>query len=337
MTLVPFVLLKETIKKAFLKAGMPQDRAETCAQIHTESTCDGVNSHGINRVERFIEYIHEGLVDVHASPTRETSLGAIEIYNGQMGPGVLNAIFAMDRATEIAGQHGIGLVSLKNTTHWMRGGAYGWQAADKGFMAICWTNTESCMPPWGATSEAVGNNPFVMAVPRAEGHIVLDMAMSQFSWGRIWGMRDKQQPLPFAGGFDHEGNISTDAAAISETRRILPMGMWKGSGFAIMLDLFAALLANGLATDGVDKLNRGSAGGSSQVFIAIDPLKMNSQAFIDATLQDTIAHLKAAHRADEQGEIFYPGEQSLRTRKKNLEHGIPVDDNVWKKVQELAS
>jgi 3-dehydro-L-gulonate 2-dehydrogenase len=88
----------------------------------------------------------------------------MEVYHGNMGPGILNAQFAMNKASEIAKKNGLGLVSLNNTTHWMRGGAYGWQAAENGYIAICWTNTESCMPPWGAKSCSVGNNPFIMAI-----------------------------------------------------------------------------------------------------------------------------------------------------------------------------
>jgi 3-dehydro-L-gulonate 2-dehydrogenase len=336
MTRIPFSEMKSTIKSAFIKAGMPEDKADTCAQVHTESSRDGVASHGLNRVERFVEYLNNGLVAIHATPTLELSLGAMEIYNGNMGAGVLNAIFAMTRATEIAEKNGLGLVSLKNTTHWMRGGAYGWLAADKGYVGICWTNTESCMPAWGSRSECIGNNPFVMAVPRKEGHIVLDMAMSQYSYGKLWGTRDKGQKLPYAGGFDHDGNITDDPGAIAETRRILPMGYWKGSGFAVLLDMISALLSGGLTTAGIDKANKGSGGSSNQIFIAINPLKINTQDFIDNALSETITQIKSSVPAKEGGEIFFPGEQSVKTRKENTELGIPVDDVVWAKVKALA-
>ena len=177
MTRIQFEEMKATIKSAFIKAGMTQEKADTCAQIHTESSRDGVYSHGLNRVARFVDYIHKDWVDVNAEPVLEKNLGSLEIYNGNLGPGILNAIFGMNRATEIAEKNGLGLVAMNNTTHWMRGGSYGWQAAEKGFIAICWTNTESCMPPWGAKKIGIGNNPFIMAVPRKQGHIVLDMAM----------------------------------------------------------------------------------------------------------------------------------------------------------------
>ncbi|MBV5314452.1 MAG: 3-dehydro-L-gulonate 2-dehydrogenase [Prolixibacteraceae bacterium] len=336
MTRITFEEMKATIKQAFLNAGMPEGKADICAQIHTESSRDGVYSHGLNRVERFVDYIEKGWVDVNAEPTLDLNLGAMEIYNGNMGPGVLNAIFAMNRATEIAKKNGLGLVSLNNTTHWMRGGAYGWQAAEKGFIGICWTNTESCMPAWGAKSGGIGNNPFIMAVPRKEGHIVLDMAMSQYSYGKLQVTRLKNEKLPFAGGFNQEGNLTDDPGEIENTRRILPMGYWKGSGFAVLLDIISALLSGGLTTAAIDRAGLGSCGSCCQVFIAINPLKINSQEFIEQVLNETIQQLKTSVPANENGEIFYPGEQSLKKRRENLELGIPVDDGIWAKVKELA-
>ncbi len=336
MTRIPFDKMKSTIKQAFLNAGMPEEKANICAQIHTESSRDGVYSHGLNRVERFVDYLGKGWVDGKAEPTLELNFGSMETYNGNLGPGILNALFAMNRATEIAAQNGLGMVSLNNTTHWMRGGAYGWQAAEKGFIGICWTNTESCMPAWGATSGGIGNNPFIMAVPRKEGHIVLDMAMSQYSYGKLQVTRLKNEKLPYPGGFDKHGDLSNDPESIEETRRVLPIGFWKGSGFAVLLDIISSLLSGGLTTAGIDKYDKGSCASCCQVFIAINPLKINTQEFIDKTLEATIAQIKGSVPVKENGEIYYPGENSLRTRKENLALGIPVDDGVWAKVKELA-
>lgn len=336
MTRIKFEEMKTTVKNAFINAGMPEEKADICAHIHTESSCDGVSSHGLNRVARFVEYIHKGWVDIHAEPVLDNNLGSFEIYNGKLGPGILNARFAMNRAIEIAKQYGLGLVTLNNTTHWMRGGSYGWQAAREGLMAICWTNTESCMPAWGAKNINIGNNPFVMAVPRKEGHIVLDMAMSQYSYGKLQVTRLKNERLPYPGGFDMKGNLTDIPGPIEESMRILPTGYWKGSGFAILLDIISALLSNGLTTAGIDKAGVGGCGRCNQVFIAIDPLKINTQEFIDKVIDETIRQIKSSDPAHENGTIYYPGEQSFKCRKENLKLGIPVDDGVWAKVKELA-
>jgi 3-dehydro-L-gulonate 2-dehydrogenase len=175
-----------------------------------------------------------------------------------------------------------------------------------------------------------------MAIPRKEGHLVLDMAMSQYSYGKLEVTRLANKKLPYPGGFDQEGNLTDDPAAIEQTRRILPMGYWKGSGFAIMLDIISSLLSGGLTTAGIDKKGLGSCGSCCQVFIAIDPLKINSQEMIDEALNATINQLKATVPATEDGDILYPGERSLSARAENMAMGIPVDDGVWNKVKALA-
>ena len=336
MTRVSFEEMHATIRRAFILAGMNEDKADRCARIHTETSRDGVYSHGLNRVERSVDYLNKKWVDADGEPTLVTALGAMEIYDGNLGPGILNAQFAMNRATELADTGGFGIVNLKNTTHWMRGGTYGWQAAEKGFISICWTNTESCMPAWGAKSEGIGNNPFVMAIPREGGHVVLDMAMSQYSYGKLQVTRLKNQKLPYPGGFDKDGRLTDLPGVIEETRRLLPMGYWKGSGFAVLLDLMAALLSGGLTTSGVDRAGKGNCGSNSQVFIAFDPLKWNSREFIEEATKATIEQLKSSVPAHEGDKIFYPGEQTWKIRKENNELGIPVDDTVWAKVKELA-
>jgi 3-dehydro-L-gulonate 2-dehydrogenase len=161
--------------------------------------------------------------------------------------------------------------------------------------------------------------------------------MSQYSYGKLQVTRLKNKKLPYPGGFDNNGNLTDDPAAIEETRRVLPIGYWKGSGFSIMLDLIAALLSGGLSTSGIDKLNRGSCGSCSQIFLAIDPLKNNSQEFVDNVLNETIGQLKSSVPANENERIYYPGEQSLKTRKENMSLGIPVDDDIWTRVKSLAN
>lgn len=336
MKRIAFQEMKRTIELALTRAGLSEEKAEICAQIHTESSRDGVYSHGLNRVERFVDYIHKGWIDVHAEPTLEQKIGAMEIYNGNMGPGVLNGLFAMNRAIEIAAENGLGLVSVKNSTHWMRGGTYGWLAANKGYIGICWTNTESCMPAWGAKSLGIGNNPFVMAVPRKKGHIILDMAMSQYSYGKLQQTRLNNDTLPFPGGFNEKGELTDEPGPIEVTKRILPMGYWKGSGFSVLLDLISSILSGGLATAGIDKVGKGSCGSCSHVFIAIDPLKINTQEYIDQILSETVAQIKSSEPANDNDEVFYPGERSLKTRHENMKLGIPADDEIWEKVKQLA-
>ena len=109
MALVSFAEMQDVIASAFLNAGMAEQEAQQCARIHTESTLDGVNSHGLNRVARFVDFVSKGWVNLAAKPKLVKQLGAIEIYDGGRAPGVLNAIFSTDRAMQMAAQHAFDL------------------------------------------------------------------------------------------------------------------------------------------------------------------------------------------------------------------------------------
>jgi 3-dehydro-L-gulonate 2-dehydrogenase len=336
MKRVPFETVYEVVTEAFVCAGMRPEDARTCARVHAESSCDGVYSHGLNRVPRFVDYLKRGWVDPNARPSLVKELGVIEIHDGHQGPGILNAFFAADRAMSIAARQGVGIVALRNTTHWMRGGTYGWYAADKGYVAISWTNTESCMPSWGGKNPCVGNNPFVMAVPRKKGHIVLDMAMSQYSYGKLQVTRLKGAQLPYPGGFDKDGNLTAEPGPIEQSMRILPMGYWKGSGFAILLDTLAAILSEGLPTNRIDEVKRGSCTGCSQIFIMFDPRQLGGEEFSDKVADSVADYVNSSTPDEKSKEVLYPGQSTLRIRADHRAHGIVVDDGVWAEVLGLA-
>lgn len=326
-----FEQIKNELTRVLVKYGMDAAAAEESAVLFAENTIDGVASHGVNRFPRVISYIEKGYVDLQAEPSLVNSLGALEKWDGNLGMGNLSAKRCMDRAMELASRHGIGAVALRNTNHWMRGGAYGWQAANAGYVGICWTNTQPNMPAWGATDRRIGNNPFIIALPRKEGNVVVDAAMAQYSYGKIEETGYAGKQLPFPGGYDEDGNLTTDPAAIMKTWRVIPIGFWKGSGMSIVLDLLAAGLAEGNSTYEIGKLGDDEYA-LSQMFIAIDIKRVTSEAYAEKLMNDTIAHIKASTPVSDQTRIMYPGEPELLTRRRNLENGIDVEDSVWEAI-----
>ncbi len=338
--------LFDALLRALLKLGFEPQRARRCARLFAETDRDGVYSHGLSRFPRFLAMIQSGMIDIHAEPEWVTSSGAMhsgpmERWNGKIGPGNLNAWHCMERAIALARERGIGCVALANTNHWMRGGSYGWQAADAGVIGICWTNTLPNLPPWGASDPRVGNNPFVIAVPRPAAHVVLDIAMSQFSYGALASYRMRGELLPVDGGLDLHGKLTRDPGAIEASNRPLPIGFWKGSGLALMLDLMAALLSGGNASYQIDPIPQRETR-VSQVFIAIDPSSLDSRA--DSGSDSTAATLRVADQIIEHFElppnsaserVRYPGYRVLQTRKENLANGIPVEDSVWQQLRSL--
>lgn len=331
MMRVPYETMVNEFHRVLVKKGFSEERAKAAAEIFAQNSLAGVYSHGLNRFPRVVEYLEKGEIDPDIAATCELQLGAMERWNGHRGFGPLNAKLAMDRACALAKEYGIGIVALGNNNHWMRGGSYGFQAADQGCIGICWSNTCPNMPAWGGKDRKIGNNPIIFAVPRSNRqHVVIDCAVSQFSYGKIEDCKLKGQQLPVPGGYDTKGNLTTDPAEIEKTWRVLPMGYWKGSGISIALDLIATVLTNGNSVHTIGTF--GDEVGLTQIMIAIDPSKANTAELTDQIVDDILADIKSSEPIQEGQKVLYPGEPEAINIKENLEKGIPVVEEKWNQV-----
>jgi 3-dehydro-L-gulonate 2-dehydrogenase len=331
--LIPSDQMKAEFFRILLRLGFTTERAYKCAEIFTLNSLEGVCSHGVYRFSRFVKSIREGYVKPQAVPSLVHRTGAIEQWNGNLGPGPLNAIFATDRAMEVAAENSMGLISLANTNHWMRGGTYGWQAARKGYILISWTNTCPNMPAWGAKDPRLGNNPLVMAIPYHNEAIVLDFAMSQFSYGRMETFRKEGIKLPFIGGFNEENKLTEDPGEILKSMRPLPAGYWKGSGLSLLLDILATVLSGGLSTHQISSC--ASESNISQVFIAIQLKSLHNFPAISKSIDLIIDDLHNSVPEDENSTIRYPGENVVEIRNENMKNGIPVSREIWEKIAKM--
>ncbi len=258
--------------------------------------------------------------------------GAMERWDGQRGPGNLNAWAAMARAIGLSKEHGIGCVAMANTNHWMRGGTYGWQAAEAGVIGMCWTNTMPNVPPWGGVEPAIGNNPLVMAVPRAKGHVVLDMAMSQFSYGALDSYRRRGELLPVEGGFDAEGKLTRDPGAIEKSQRLLAGGVLErigaggdagyGGGDGVAGECHACDCERSAEGDWLvaDVCGDRSARGWE--------MRRGWKQIAD----EVVESLHRTRAAEAGKTVRYPGENTVRLREENWRLGLPVEEAVWEEI-----
>jgi 3-dehydro-L-gulonate 2-dehydrogenase len=322
--------LQKVLYELFIKYKFNEEKAKLLANVFVESTLDGVSSHGINRVPLFIEYIKKGIIKTDVEPEKVTSFGSIERWDGNLGAGILNATKCTTRATELAKQYGMGMVALRNTNHWMRGGTYGKQAANADCISILFTNTKPNMPPWGGKENKIGNNPFVVSIPREKGHVILDMAISQFSFGKINDYKLRGEKLPFHGGWDDNNELSNDPNKILSKERGLPIGYWKGSAISMVLDMLASILSAGNSTGTIGSKEIETA--ISQVYICIYPEIFNDQGLQQRIIDEIIAFTHDVEPINPGDNIYYPGERSSQTRIKNLEEGIFVNESIWEKI-----
>lgn len=334
MPRLPFADLVRELHAVLTRCGVPEPRAAFVAQLFAENQRDGVVSHGLNRFPGFVALLRSGRIDAQAEPVRVSGLGALEQWDGRMGIGLWNAHVAMARAVELARTHGIGCVGLRHTNHWMRAGAYALQAAEAGCLGICWTNTIPLMPPWGSAQVAIGNNPLAIAVPRRDGPLLLDMAMSQYANGKLEVLRRQGRTLPMAGGFNQAGELTREPGEILASRRALPIGYWKGSALAVMLDAAAALVSGGQASHEIGR--QGTEYAVSQVFIALNVSALAGEMSVDDTVNAIIDHLHQAAPLQAGEPVRYPGEGMLRARRESVEKGVAIEEGQLEELRALA-
>lgn len=323
------------MKRVLQKHGCPEEKADKVAYEMARNSLEGTYTHGINRFCRLIANIDQGIVKPPSDPEIIRQSGALAQIDGHLGLGITNAWFAMEKAIQIAGDYGIGLAALRNTNHWMRAATYGYQACDAGMAAICFTNTMPNMPTWGAEDSKLGNNPLVFAFPGKSGHIMVDMAMSQFSYGALELARLEGRMMPIDAGFGLDGELTKDPDQVIRSQRILPTGYWKGAALSFLLDLFASVLSAGNTVAGIGALP-GDEHGVSQIFMAIDYKRLTGQEEAERIVGSAMESLLSSRPAPGTDRIIYTGQPAKECRIKNLEQGIPVDAGVWNQVMQLG-
>ena len=326
-----------SIMKQALGKYLDSGNAQELAEIFARNTREGVYSHGINRFPRFCRSLASGSTDARVTESELISgLGGLEARDAHFGVGPLIAGKAMERAVNLATTHGIACVGVRNNNHWLRAGRYGLMAADAGMIGICFTNTMANMPAWGAKNACVGNNPLCMAVPRSGGHVLLDMAASQFSYGKLELASLQGKQLPIEGGYDLAGNLTRDPGAILQSNRTLPIGYWKGSSLSILLDLAAAAVSTGRTVQMISR-DAGDERGVSQMFIVINYRAVADWQIVDDNIEDTVRALDAQEPAQPDVPVRVPGQNRKAISDENLHLGLPVDDSTWADVLKYAN
>ncbi|MBP3656448.1 MAG: Ldh family oxidoreductase [Clostridia bacterium] len=315
---------------------LPQEEAHHFAEIFAGNSFDGVHSHGMNRYPRYLGDMESGLCNPKVTKAEKVSgLGGLEVWDAHFGVGPLIAEQAALRAAELAKEHGVACVALRNNSHWLRAGRYGLMMADMGMAGICFTNTCMNLTAYGVKTPSVGNNPITFALPRKKGSLVMDMAVSQYAYGKLEIMAQKGETLDSPVGYDTKGELSCDPGEICRSGLMLPMAKWKGSALSIMLDLMSSMLSLGRTALTIGKPSDGEAG-MSQVYICLNPAAVVDMDAADAQMEETIAFLNGLEPADGGSGVHAPGQNLEKTRERHRKEGIPVAEATWAKILAAA-
>ena len=306
--------------------------ARRFAEIFAGNSLDGVYSHGMNRYPRYLSDMQSGLCDAKVTQAERVSgLGGLEVWDAHFGVGPLIAQQMAERAIELARTHGIACVALRNNSHWLRAGRYGLMMADAGMMGLCMTNTCMNLVAYGAKEPSTGNNPITIAIPRRAGSLVMDMAVSQYAFGKLEIMAQEGGMLDTPCGYDTDGNLTNDPQKIVESGLMTPMALWKGSALSIMIDLMVSMLSLGRTSLAIGTPADGEKG-MSQMFVCMNPAAVIDMDKAEAQMEKTIAFLTSLEPKDGVHGVHAPGENLEKTRARNRECGIPVTEDTWQKI-----
>lgn len=329
-----YVQYEEAVKRMArgLERFLNAQDAKRFAEIFAGNSLDGVYSHGMNRYPRYLSDMESGLCDAKVTQAERVSgLGGLEVWDAHFGVGPLIAQQMAERAIELAGTHGIACVALRNNSHWLRAGRYGLMMADAGMMGLCMTNTCMNLVAYGAKEPSTGNNPITIAIPRRAGSLVMDMAVSQYAFGKLEIMAQEGGMLDTPCGYDTDGNLTNDPQKIVESGLMTPMALWKGSALSIMIDLMVSMLSLGRTSLAIGTPADGEKG-MSQMFVCMNPAAVIDMDKAEAQMEKTIAFLNSLEPKDGVHGVHAPGENLERTRARNRERGIPVTEDTWQKI-----
>jgi len=320
--------LTNLARSILVAAGTADDIAERVARSLVASNLKGVDSHGVMRLEWYLEQIREGVILPAARPSVEMEMPGAVILRGNGAFGIYGMELAADLAIRKAGQQQIAAVALTDVGHTGRVGQFVEQIAGAGMFGLVLGggNHErwGCVAPYGGAKPMLPTNPYALGLPGGRhGAVVADFATSAVATGKLRLYRASGKPLPDGWILDRDGRPSTVAEDFFQGGMQLPAAGPKGYGLSVLAELIGeALLGpprefNWL----VIALDIG-------VFRAKQDYARASEAFLD--------ELKTVPPAPGFEEVMIPGEPETRSERERSASGIPIADEIWRSIEAAA-
>jgi LDH2 family malate/lactate/ureidoglycolate dehydrogenase len=317
--------------------GVPANDARYVADSLVTADAWGHPSHGLLRLGWYVARIRDGAM----SPTTRAEVvvdgGAVSVLDGHDGVGQIVTRTACDLAVERAGQHGVGVVAVRNSNHFGTAAYFTRAMADAGCAAILTTNGSPAMAPWGGRVKTVGANPWSVAVPGGtRGPVVLDIANTNVARGKVYAALERGNTIPDGWAIDAQGAPTNDPRAAIEGL-ILPMAGHKGYAISFMMDVLSGVLTGSSFSTGIAGPyvpDRRSGCGHLAIAIHIDALRPSAE--FESDLATLVRSTKDVPLAEGHSEIYYPGEIEDRNLAVARVEGITLADKTFQEFRALA-
>ncbi|MGC5398434.1 Ldh family oxidoreductase [Streptomyces sp. DT20] len=351
---VPLAELTTFVNDVLTECGLDTESARTAADVITYADANGFTTHGTNGlVNIYAPRLLDGRIDAGAAPHVVQETAGAALLDGDRGLGLVTMDLAMDIAMAKARQTGIGMVAVRNSTHFGSAGYYTQKAAAAGLIGLAMTNcgAQGVAPPLGGTVRMLGTNPLSAAVPVTEGApFVLDMSTTVVATGKIKAAHREGRQVPQEWLVRHDGTPTSDPADfMAEEADVAWLGGpastggAKGFGLALLVDLLCGPLS-GAAYGPRPGVLKGEPAGDDNVghtAIVIDPSAFGSAHAIAAEnrrLLDTVVNSPAAEYATRG--VTYPGAPEAaryeQSRREGVELPGPVADGLVALAAQLS-
>lgn len=320
-------------------AGLPASQSVIVVDNLIRGDLRGISSHGISRMPVYSERIASGGLNLDGEIAMVSDAPAAMRIDARNNMGAVAGTRAMGMVIDRARTCGIAAGTVFNGNHFGFAAYYSLMAVQEDMIGISLSNAPATMAPWGGMTPMMGTNPFCIAIPASRHRpLVLDCASSFVARGKINLANIEKRPIPEGWALDPEGNPTTDAAA-ALAGCVMPFGMYKGSGIAIMIDILSAVLSG--ATFGMHVGQLYSDANVPQnlghFFAAINIRLLNDLDTFKAGVDLMIDDIKSSRKAPHVEEIFVPGEIEFENELYYLKKGIGVGPGVLRDLRELSS
>ena len=321
-----------------LKAtGVPQETAGLVADSLVASNLRAVDSHGVQLLGFYIDQIRAANFDIHARGHVVGEIGGSMTYDGENGIGQLTASLCCGHATRLAESNGVGIVTARECNHFGAAAYWAQRISNAGLLSLVVCNASPMVAPWQGKEPRFGTNPICVSVPGPHTWL-LDMATTTVAMGKIYkaslsGVED----IPAGWGMDAEGVPTTKTADVMTGGLLMPLGGYKGSGLAFLVEILCSVLSGGAMSTEVGGLRlQGRPMRVSHFFLALDIARfMPVEQFVER-LQSLVGIVKNTAPAKGYEEVLVAGEPEWRAEEVRLRGGIPLDSGVWQHLSAVA-
>jgi LDH2 family malate/lactate/ureidoglycolate dehydrogenase len=338
----PYERHRAQLKAILLAWGMPEENAETTADILGWADLHGVDSHGISMLPGYDRLRRAGRANMNARPRiiKETPVSAL--VDGDGGLGHVPARFAMQVAIDKAKQSGIAIAAVRNSAHFGATGYYTLMAAKEGLIGMACTGASGVQvaPTFGKEAK-LGTDPWSFAAPTADGPpFLLDMATTTVAAGRIRNKANEGLECPPGWVLNKDGLPSTDPLEAREKGGFLTSlggspenSSYKGYGLAVMVNILGSCLSGASLITDPKKPPGGDVG---HCFIAIDPGLFRDREEFTADVTRFCNDLRATKPVDPRQAVMVAGDPQWNNAKQRLQEGIPVGPGLLNQVRQIA-